>query len=100
MLPISKEDARNIKLSLLNEIPNKMDSGDGYVAKVLLHNNSSVKLDSYGDNPLCLSYHWLDMNGNVIIYDGIRSLLTNEKKPSQKRKLEIIITPPPPPPRR
>jgi len=57
MLPICKEDALNIRLSLLNEMPSKMDSSIKYVAKVLLHNNSSVELNSYGDNPLYLSYH-------------------------------------------
>jgi hypothetical protein len=93
MLPISKEDARNIRLSLLG----KMDSNDSYIVKVLLHNNSSVKLNSYGDNPLRLSYHWLDAHGKVLIHDGIRSFFINEIEPSEKRESQIIIHTPPPP---
>jgi len=91
MLPIGKEDARNICLSLLNEMPKRMDSNSKYIVKVLLHNNSSVELNSYDDNPLFLSYHWLDNNGNVIIHDGIRSPLTNAIESSQKREIEVTI---------
>jgi len=70
LYPISKENARNIRLSVIEHPEISLEPNDRCSIKVLLTNNSTIELMSAGDNPLLVSYRWIDNNGNIVVNDG------------------------------
>lgn len=63
-----------------------------------LFNDSDYVWSSVGDKPVYLSYHWLDAQGNVIVFDGVRSSLIGKKlmpMESAPQKMQILTPPSP-----
>ncbi len=52
-----------------------------FTPRVTLTNTSPGIWSAGGTNPVHLSYHWLDANGNVVVWDGVRSSLPADVQP-------------------
>ncbi len=68
-----------------------------FIAKfsVKVNNQSNSVWYGYGNKPVLLSYHWLNEDGSVYLYDGIRTPLSCEEiKPSQQIKQKIDVQTP------
>jgi O-antigen biosynthesis protein len=48
-----------------------------------------------GSHPVTLSYHWLDMRGQVVDFEGVRALLPALLRPGEVAELTLQIEPPP-----
>ena len=94
MLPISKLNARNIHVSVIEPLETLLEKNERYSIKVLLTNNSTIELASTGDNPLLISYHWIDSNGNIVVNDGLRSNLPAPILPSADAVIEAKVQTP------
>lgn len=60
-------------------------------------NGTSQQIGSYHPAPIHLSYHWFDMDGNVTIFEGLRSQLIPPLDPGSSEIYELKIAPPPDP---
>jgi FkbM family methyltransferase len=53
-------------------------SGSTFSIEVTLSNSGEETWYAYGKYPVQVSYHWLDLAGNYVVYDGVRSALSRE----------------------
>ncbi|MCS7464062.1 sulfatase-like hydrolase/transferase [Paenibacillus doosanensis] len=51
--------------------------------EVKIHLKNTGNITWTGENHVYLAYHWLDFDGNVIIYDGIRTSLPKDLAPGE-----------------
>ncbi len=64
--------------------------------QVEVTNGSGQAWLSTGDNPVCLSYHWLDEDRKIIVHDGIRSPLPQHGIAAETTaKVSVTVAPPP-----
>lgn len=56
--------------------PSAMARGSTAVVPMTLTNVGSMTWAAAGANPVRLSYHWLDSVGNVVVWNGVRTVLT------------------------
>lgn len=56
-------------------VPVNLVSGETVVMSVVLKNNSNQDWISLHKYPINLSYHWLDEQGGVVVFDGVRTPL-------------------------
>lgn len=64
---------------------------------VELENAGSAEWRSRGDEGVQLSYHWLDLRGNAIIWDGERTPLAEAVDPGRRVRLPLRLRAPLPP---
>ncbi|MBV6623523.1 MAG: hypothetical protein KI793_11400 [Rivularia sp. (in: Bacteria)] len=64
---------------------------------VLVKNESNFMWSNAGRNPTNFSYHWLDSNGNLIVFEGERTPLPFELLPGESAAINAIIKTPPQP---
>jgi phosphoglycerol transferase MdoB-like AlkP superfamily enzyme/glycerophosphoryl diester phosphodiesterase len=77
-------------------IPRLMKQNQRYTAEVAITNVSPITIGGEKKG-LNLSYHWKDKDGQVVIWDGIRTPISNEIPPGETVVLEAgLITPPNP----
>jgi hypothetical protein len=62
---------------------------------VLVENLSAITWVSGQIQPVFACYHWLDKNGNVVIYDGIRSRLPEAIEPASRKQVPVSVIAPP-----
>jgi hypothetical protein len=60
-------------------------------------NGTSRRLGSYDPAPIHLSYHWFDADGNVTIFEGLRTQLAPPLDPGSSGVYELKVAPPPAP---
>jgi hypothetical protein len=60
-------------------------------------NGTSQRLGSYHPAPIHLSYHWFDADGNVAIFEGLRTQFVPPLDPGSSGIYELKIAPPPDP---
>ncbi len=72
MDPLSKEALSRIGIRLA-ACPRIIPAGEPFEAAVELENGAGAVLTSLGEHPLCLSYHWLGLDGEVLWHEGVRS---------------------------
>jgi hypothetical protein len=58
---------------------------------VRVKNTSSAVWLTTGDNPVNLSYHWIDDKGEVVVYDGVRTSLGRPVLPGDELVLSARI---------
>jgi hypothetical protein len=51
------------------------------------------------DNDIAVSYHWLDERGNAIVWDGVRTALSEVVAPGDRITVDIAVRAPMPPAR-
>lgn len=83
------------KLSLkIKEIPKEVQSETLFFCVVDIMNCSDRIIDSYGDNPVHISYHWIDEKDNIVVYDGERTNITPPLLPFNHREYKLgVISP-------
>lgn len=70
-------------------------AGRLFEISVSVANESKEIWYGYGQNPICLSYHWTKTNGDLFIYDGIRTeLMKPELSPGEAIEQQISIEAP------
>lgn len=73
MLPLSDEYSNILSLDM-ERPPASVSTNQNFSVSIKLENLTDKTLKSKAPNPLNLSYHWLDSNGNMIEFDGLRTL--------------------------
>jgi hypothetical protein len=62
---------------------------------VLVENLSAITWVSGQVQPVFACYHWIDKTGNVTIYDGIRSRLSEAIEPAARKQVPVSVIAPP-----
>ncbi|MCP3177581.1 FkbM family methyltransferase [Desulfuromonas sp. KJ2020] len=60
------------------KLPLLLNPGEVFLIDLELRNSSKEKWYSYGSKPIFISYHWYKTEGDTVIYDGVRSVLSKE----------------------
>jgi hypothetical protein len=60
-------------------------------------NGTSQLVGSHHPAPIHLSYHWFNADGNVTIFEGLRTPLIPPLDPGSSRTYELKVAPPPAP---
>lgn len=88
------DDGFKADLKLMNSVES-IRKNTSFKLKVQISNTSKriwpAKPSEEGYYQVCLSYHWLDNNGNIIIWDGARTNLPYNLKP-KNTPLNIEMT--------
>ncbi len=63
--------------------------------RVRVRNAGAAPWSNRGTSPINLSYHWLDTNGQVVDFEGVRAVLPEPLRPGQSVDLELPVEPPP-----
>jgi hypothetical protein len=66
-------------------------------ARVSLKNAGTATWRSHGTEGVQVSFHWLDLLGNPIVWDGPRTPLAHAVGPGEQIELELEVTAPRPP---
>lgn len=69
-------------------------TGHVFEIEVEVSNISQVKWPSTGQLAVCLSYHWLDSDGRVLVYDGKRTLLPCDVSPASTFRIWVSVLAP------
>jgi len=73
MSPLLPIPAGEIEL-LVRDYPSEVVFGSEFYIQLEIKNNTKYLLNSYGDNPIHISYHWLDEQANdCIVFEGERT---------------------------
>lgn len=75
--------------------PRSATSGATFGARVTLTNTSQTAWSAAATDPVKLSYHWFDANGNVSVWDGVRTPLPADVPPGGKVTLVANVLAPP-----
>ena len=76
-------------LRIISDIKEVRPDEEFYLS-VEISNQSSIDWISYGEHPINISYHWLDIDGNVVKYDGERTILPELKLFSGQIKQQLV----------
>jgi hypothetical protein len=74
MDPLTDREARRVRLTLVAP-PGACRVGEPFEAVVRVATDRSVVLNSNEPAPVHLSYHWLDDQGDVVVFEGERTRL-------------------------
>jgi|GEM_PF-7049099 len=74
--------------------PSTMVTPGNYSIPMQVKNMGTMSWPAGGDNPVHLSYHWVDSSGNVVIFDGARTNLPADLAPGNSVTLNANVTPP------
>jgi hypothetical protein len=72
-------------------------AGATSTARVTLENAGTATWRTRGDAGVRASFHWLDVLGNPIVWDGPRTPLPHPVAPGEQVALELVVTAPRPP---
>ncbi len=69
----------NAEYTEIDEIVDSMTLGTEYKLKIKVKNTGALTWNRNGDNPVYLSYHWIDFNSKeVVVFDGKRSIISED----------------------
>lgn len=66
----------------LNAEPITVAAGQIFEIEIEVNNTSRCNWPSIGLRAVCISYHWLDSTGNMLVYDGKRTPLLRDVPPA------------------
>ncbi len=75
-------------------VPPRAAPGETLAVAVEIRNGSPLSLASTSPNPVHLSYHWLDPDGGVALFDGLRSALFPPLGPGAAAVYPVAVTAP------
>ena len=75
--------------------PRSATSATSFTANVRVTNTSPATWLATGTNPIRLGYHWLDANGNVVLWDGVRTALPADLPPGGTVTVPLVVIAPP-----
>lgn len=80
-------------------VPSEMLAGETVVAEILFGNAGNQvwpsTADTRGRKQVNLSYHWLDADRKVVIFDGLRTHLPHDLQPGETLRINASIQAPP-----
>jgi 2-polyprenyl-3-methyl-5-hydroxy-6-metoxy-1,4-benzoquinol methylase len=91
--PLTQTQAQQISLKVL-KAPRQVEPGALFVIEAALDNCSDVSLNSHGEHPLHLSYHWESLQAESVVYDGLRSALTPSAMPRRQTQYSVQVRAP------
>lgn len=65
--------------------------------EMAVRNDGLQTWPSTGLQRVCVSYHWLDRAGNMLVYDGERTPLPRDFGPGEQMKVWVVVKAPPAP---
>ena len=78
----------------LLHLPEEMVVNQRYALHVRLHNRGDEYLKSLPPYPVHISYHWVDIAGKTVVFDGIRTPLMPPLPPGGMQDVSLrVITP-------
>jgi hypothetical protein len=77
--------------------PIAVRAGAVTTTSVELRNAGTTAWRTVGESGVRLGYHWLDEQGNPIVWDGVRTALAGSVAPGERLRLEMTIRGPIPP---
>lgn len=90
------EENRKFEITLLNNI-SKLEKDKEYNFEVIIKNlgNQVWKKCNYNeDNPIGVSYHWMDESNNMVIFDGFRTYLQDDIYPGENKNINLNLRTP------
>ena len=69
-------------------------AGGQYTVNVTVRNAGAAAWTFAGLNPITLSYHWTDITGNVVVWDGVRTRLAADLAPNSSAAVPATIVAP------
>ena len=90
---LSRYEMRRIEISSPS-IPPVVVASSYTRASLLVRNSTPRVLSSFGDHPVHLSYHWLNRNGRVAVFEGARSEISPPLGSGRKLMYEVAVTAP------
>jgi hypothetical protein len=72
-------------------------AGATTTARVVLENGGAATWRSRGEEGLQVSYHWLDVRGNAIVWDGTRTPFPRPVAPGEQVTVDVRLAAPRPP---
>ena len=92
VIPSTALAAANADIQFIEDgTPGRMDAGTNYSVSLTVKNDSQKTWDK---DEVFLSYHWLDSNGNIVLYDGVRSAFPQDVPPGTSLTVEADVRPP------
>jgi hypothetical protein len=93
-MPVLKvSDPHLVNLSIKSALP-QVEPGQPIACTVAIENRSSWNLRTLGQNPVHISYHWLDSSGAYVVFEGIRSRFIPELPSGRQRTYAIDVIAP------
>ncbi|HUQ17138.1 MAG TPA: S8 family serine peptidase, partial [Candidatus Saccharimonadales bacterium] len=78
----------------VSAVPPRVTAGTAFAATIGVTNRSSFVWGATGANPVRLAYHWSDLAGNTVVWDGQRSALPADVPIGTAATVRATITPP------
>jgi hypothetical protein len=72
-------------------------AGTRVTAHLRVENTGTATWRSHGADGLQLAYHWLDLRGNAIVWDGVRTAFPRPVPPGETVELDVVVDAPRPP---
>jgi glycosyltransferase involved in cell wall biosynthesis len=83
-----------VEYRLLSEVP-AAQAGQALLLHVAVRNIGNSPWSHNGKHPITLAYHWYDSRGQVVDFEGVRTLLGRPIFPGQTLEVTMQIEPPP-----
>lgn len=93
MEALPQEMLSRIGLRLI-DCPRIVAAGESFEAIVEVENGTKAVLATLGDHPLCLSYHWLGLDGEVRWHEGARSEIYPPLPPGRGFRYKVRVEAP------
>jgi SpoIID/LytB domain protein len=76
------------------QAPPSVPAGTTITVPVTVSNLGTETWSAAGATPVDLSYHWMDLSGKAVVWDGTRTKLTADVPPTGTQQLNASITAP------
>lgn len=90
---LEERDAGRVRISL-KEIPDRWLAGEVVEVTVDVYNEGDKTLKTRPPHPIVLSYHWMDVHGKYIVFDGVRSGLEAGVRPKASATVRMRVLAP------
>jgi 2-polyprenyl-3-methyl-5-hydroxy-6-metoxy-1,4-benzoquinol methylase len=87
------EAAGKIRLRVV-AFPGSVRTSGNYSVSVLLENGTDTDLKSLHPHPIHLSYHWLDTEGQCLMFEGERTCLLPDARSRSSQQYEVSFVSP------
>ncbi|GGF75147.1 hypothetical protein GCM10011332_31460 [Terasakiella brassicae] len=93
MILVTEEQQKQIQISLI-EKEYVFQTNENILLSVTICNDDQSGLLKPSDNNINLSYHWKDLDGNMVIFDGLRTPILQDIKALSKLDIDLKIQTP------
>jgi hypothetical protein len=74
--------------------PESVAVGEELIVTATVRNDGETPWTSTGPVPVNLGYHWLDQDGEVVRFEGQRTVLPKEVAPGARAEVTMTVVPP------